>query len=200
MPLFFISYLLHIYYIKNFNKNQLNYFILNALYHSRYISFLFGSFNSVHDRELLEQVKSYTSEKNIYIWFNEEITFSKEIHEMLEEQKSDGNVKFAITSENQPCNSSDVLFPFDKFSSDVLFEDKSRNFYKQCCMDNINVLFDCLKNLKDSLHVEQAEIFVVEGYDDIFQKKVCNIDELKQDLLSQIENNVSIESCIYCVR
>ena len=162
--------------------------------------FLFGSFNSVHDRELLEQVKSYTSEKNIYIWFNEEITFSKEIHEMLEEQKSDGNVKFAITSENQPCNSSDVLFPFDKFSSDVLFEDKSRNFYKQCCRDNINVLFDCLENLKDSLHVEQAEIFVVEGYDDIFQKKVCNIDELKQDLLSQIENNVSIESCIYCVR
>jgi len=107
--------------------------------------FLFGSFNSVHDRELLEQVKLYTSEKNIYIWFDEEITFSKEIHGMLEEQKADGNIKFAITSENQPYNSSDVLFPFDKFSSDVLFEDESRNFYKQCCRDNINVLFDCLK-------------------------------------------------------
>lgn len=65
-------------------------------------------------------MKSYASEKNIYIWFGEEITFYTEIHRMLEEQKSGGNIKFAITSENQPCNSSDVLFPFDKFSGDVL--------------------------------------------------------------------------------
>jgi len=161
--------------------------------------FLFGSFNSVYDKELLEQVKSYASEKNIYIWFGEEITFYKEIHRMLEEQKSDGNIKFAITSKNQPCNSSDVLFPFDKFSSDVLFADESRNFYKQCCRDNINMLFDCLKKIIDSLHNRQVEIFVVEGYDDIFRKKVCSIDELKQDLLCQIEDKVSIESCIYNV-
>lgn len=161
--------------------------------------FLFGSFNSVYDKELLEQVKSYASEKNIYIWFNEEITFYQEIHRMLEEQKSGGNINFAITSENQTRNSSDVLFPFDKFSSDVLFADESRNFYKQCCRDNINILFDCLKNLINSLYIRQAEIFVVEGYDDIFRKKVCSIDELKQDLLCQIEDKVSIESCIYHV-
>ena len=28
--------------------------------------FLFGSFNSTYDKELLEQVKSYANEKNIY--------------------------------------------------------------------------------------------------------------------------------------
>lgn len=161
--------------------------------------FLFGSFDSTYDKELIQQVKSYANEKNIYMWFNEEITFYKEIQRMLEEQESDGDSIFAITSENQPRNSSDALFPFDKFSSDVLFADKSRNFYKQCCRDNIRILFDCLKNLIDSLHIRQVEIFVVEGYDDIFQKKVCNIDELKQDLLCQIEDKVSIESCIYGV-
>ena len=161
--------------------------------------FLFGSFNSTYDKELLEQVKSYANEKNIYIWFNEEITFYKEMQRMLEEQKSNGNIRFAITSENQPRNSSDVLFPFDKVANDVLFADESRNFYKQCCRDNINLLFNCLKNLINLLHIRQIEIFVVEGYDDTFGKKVCGIDELKQDLLCQIEEKVSIESCIYCV-
>lgn len=161
--------------------------------------FLFGSFNATYDRELLQQVKFYANERNIYIWFNKEITFYKEIQRMLEEQKSDGNVKFAITSENQPHNSSDVLFPFDKFGSEELFADESRNFYKQCCEDNIDILFDCLKNLMNLLHVRQAEIYVVEGYDDVFQKKVCNIDELKLDLLFQIEGKVSLDSCIYSV-
>lgn len=161
--------------------------------------FLFGSFDSIYDKRLLEQVKSYAYEKKIYIWFNEEMTFYKEIQRMLEEQKSGGNIKFAITSENQPRNSSDVLFPFDKFASDVLFADKSRKFYKQCCRDNIDILFDCLKSLIDLLHIRKVEIFVVEGYDNIFRKKMCSIDELKQDLLYQIEEKVSVESCIYCV-
>lgn len=161
--------------------------------------FLFGSFNSAHDRELLQQAKLYANERNIYIWFGEEITFYKEIQRMLEEQKSDGKIKFAITSENQPHNSSDVLFPFDKFSSDELFADKSRNFYKQCCRDNMDILLNCLKNLMDLLHIRYVEIFVVEGYDNVFQKKVCNVDELKRDLLFQIEEKVSLDSCIYCV-
>ncbi len=91
--------------------------------------FLFGSFNSTYDKDLLQQVKSYANEKNIYIWFSEEITFYKEIQRMLEEQKSEGSIKFAITSENEPCNSSDVLFPFDKVANDVLFADESRSFY-----------------------------------------------------------------------
>jgi hypothetical protein len=162
--------------------------------------FLFGSFNSTFDKELIEHVKLYANEKNIYIWFGEEITFYKDIHRMLEEQKSEGNIKFAITSKNQPSNSSDVLFPFDKYDSDVLFSNESRDFYNQCCRENIDILFDCLKKLIVTLHVRQADIFVVEGYDDIFQKKVCNIDKLKQDLLCQIEDKVSIVSCIYCLR
>ena len=90
---------------------------------------------------------------------------------MLIEQESKGNTKFVITSKNQPCNSSDVLFPFDKYTNEVLFADKSRNFYKKCCRENIDILFDCLKNLINLLHIKQIEIFVVEGYDDNFRRK-----------------------------
>lgn len=161
--------------------------------------FLFGSFNAIIDKELLQQVKAYGNEHNIYIWFNEEITFYKEIQRMLEEQKSEGNIKFAITSKNQPHNSSDVLFPFDKVANEVLFADTSRNFYKKCCRENIDIVFDCFDNIINLLNIKQAEIFVVEGYDDIFQKKVCSMDEVKKDLLCQIEDEVSIDSCIYCV-
>lgn len=159
--------------------------------------FLFGSFNAIHNKKLLQQIKSYGNKNNIYVWFNEEIAFYKEIQRMLEEQKSKGNITFAITSKNQPRNSSDVLFPFDKFTNEMLFSDESRNFYKKCCEDNLDILFDCLKKLVDLLYIRQAEIFVVEVYDDTFCKKICSMDEMKKDLLCQIENNVFIDSCVY---
>lgn len=161
--------------------------------------FLFGSFNALKDEMILQKVKAYAKEKGIYIWFDEEITFYKEIQRMLTEQNSEGSIKFAITSKNQPYNSSDVLFPFDKFTNEALFADKSREFFKKGCRDNIDILFDCLKKIIDSFYFRQGEIFVVEGYDDIFQKKECNIDEMKRDLLLQIEDKVSIDSCIYYV-
>lgn len=43
-------------------------------------------------------------------------------------------------------------------------------------------------------------MFVVEGYDNVFHKKVCGIEELKQDMLCQIEENMSVDSCIYCIK
>ena len=138
--------------------------------------------------------------KKTYIWFNQEITFYNDIQRMMREQKAEGNTLFAITSKNQPSNSSDVLFPFDKVPNKLLFIDESRMFYKKCCRENIDVLFDFLEKLISMFNIEYIEIFVVEGYDDIFQRKVCNIDEVKRDLLYQIEERVSIDSSIYYVR
>lgn len=67
--------------------------------------------------------------------------------------------------------------PFDKFSNEVLFADESRSFYKKCCRDNMEILFDCLKNLMDLLYISQAAIFVVEGYDDYVYNKVQRIQQ-----------------------
>lgn len=161
--------------------------------------FLFGTFNAIYNEDMLQQIKASAKEKGIYIWFNDEKEIYNEIQRMLMEQKSKGNTKFVITSQYQPYNSSDVLFPFDKFESDVLFADKSRSFYKECCKENLDILFECFKNLFNSLNASQMEIFVVEGYDDNFSRKICNIDEVKRDLLFQIENELSIKSCIYFV-
>lgn len=161
--------------------------------------FLFGTFNALYDKELSQQIRVYGKEKDIYVWFNEEITFYNDIQRMLEEQNANGNIKFAITSINQPCNSSDVLLPFDKFSNEVLFADESRNFFRKCCRENIDILFGFLRKMIEMLHIGQGEIFIVEGYNDTFRKKVCSMDEMKKDILWQIEEKVFIDSCIYYV-
>ena len=46
-----------------------------------------------------------------------------------------------------------MLFPFDKFTNEALFLDKSRDFFKKCCRDNIDILFDCLNKLIDSFRI-----------------------------------------------
>lgn len=161
--------------------------------------FLFGTFDTMHDNAVLKKVKELGEEKNIYIWFNEEIIFYEEIQRMLMEQKAEGKIKFAITSKLQPSNSCDVLFPFDKFTNEALFADETRSFYKECCRDNIDILFEFLNDLIKLLNIVQVVMFVVEGYDDTFHQKVCTIDDMKNDLLYQVENKVSIDSCIYCV-
>lgn len=61
-------------------------------------------------------------------------------------------------------------------------------------------VFDCLKNLTEVLNPLRMEIFVAEGYDDGFERKKCTLDEMKKDLLSQIEKTSFIDSCIYQIQ
>ena len=46
-------------------------------------------------------------------------------------------------------------------------------------------------------HMEQTEIYIVEGYDVAFHKKVCSIEEMKEDILWQVEHTQNIDSSIY---
>lgn len=45
--------------------------------------FLFGAFNSVNNVKKLQQIKANGLENDIYIWFDEEITFYKDIQRIL---------------------------------------------------------------------------------------------------------------------
>lgn len=162
--------------------------------------FLFGAFNAVHNEEQLQQIKVYGWENDIYIWFDDEITFYKDIQRMLTEQKAKGTIRFAITSKNQMYNSSDLLFPFDKFESKTMFADGTGELYRRCCRDNLNILFDFLDKMFEIFHMEQTEIYIVEGYDVAFRKKVCSMEEMKEDILWQAEYTQDIESSIYYVR
>lgn len=161
--------------------------------------FLFGAFNSVNNVKKLQQIKANGLENDIYIWFDEEITFYKDIQRILTEQKAKGKIRFAITSKNQMYNSSDLLFPFDKYESKVMFADGSGELYRRCCRDNLNILFDFLDNMFKAIYMEQVEIYIVEGYDVAFHKKVCGIEEMKEDILWQVEHTQNIDSSIYYV-
>ena len=122
--------------------------------------FLFGAFNSVNNVKKLQQIKANGLENDIYIWFDEKITFYKDIQRMLTEQKAKGKIRFAITSKNQMYNSSDLLFPFDKYESKVMFADGSGELYRRCCRDNLNILFDFLDNMFKAIYMEQVEIYI----------------------------------------
>ena len=159
--------------------------------------FMFGTFDLMHNDSFLQHIKAYALERNIYIWFDEEITFYREIHTMLNEQNMSGNIKFAITSKNQPRNSSDVLLPFDKYPSNKLFADESMTFYKHSCRKNINILFECLDEFFAASNLKWIDICVVEGYDDSFRKLELTTGEMKCDLLNQIENTGTLDSSIY---
>lgn len=159
--------------------------------------FLFGSFNSLEEEQVIQSIKEYGKAEGVFFWFNEEIDFYEDIFRMCNEQESQKDIVFAITSSNQPRNSSDLLFPYDKFTNEELFSDISRKYFKECCENNLKILFDCLKKLLELFQPNKIDIFVVEGYDDNFQRRECSIDDMFQDIENQVINSFSIDSCIY---
>ena len=159
--------------------------------------FIFGSFNFGENKSRLQDVKNYCKRKDVYFWIDEEIKFYNDVGLMCFEQSSFGNVKFALTSFNQKYNSSDLLFPYDKYTEEDLFQDKSGKYFRECCERNLNIVFDCLEQLTKISSLFCLEIFVVEGYDDVFQRKRCTWNEMKKDLLYQIQTASFIDSCIY---
>lgn len=161
--------------------------------------FVFGSFDSPNNESLFDKIKKYGQNKGVYFWFNSEITFYPEIFKMCKEQASQKQVTFALTSSKQPSNSSDLLFPYDKFTNQELFSNGSRLFFNRCCESNIRPLFDCLKKLLALFKLKNLEIFTVEGYDTGFIKKKCTLEEMELDLLTQIKTTSIIESCIYSI-
>lgn len=159
--------------------------------------FLFGSFDSLKEKQVIQNIKDYGKKKGVFFWFNEEINFYEDIFRMCNEQHSKKDILFTITSSNQPYNSSDLLFPYDKFTNEELFSDISGTYYKECCKNNIKILFDCLEKLLKLFQPNKIDIFVVEGYDTDFKRKKCTLTEMKMDILVQIETESFIKSCIY---
>lgn len=160
--------------------------------------FMFGSFDCSQNKNWMQDIKAYGERKAVYFWFDEEIAFYGDLDRMCCEQNSFGNVRFTCTSFHQKYNSSDLLFPYDKYTSEELSRDKK--YFRQCCEDNLNIVYECLKKLMEVSELSSLEIFVTEGYDDIFGRKRCTLNEMKEDLLSQMEAASYIDSCIYQIQ
>ncbi len=78
---------------------------------------------------------------------------------------------FGSFNVNQKYNSSDLLFPYDKYTDNELFKDNSREFFYNCCENNLKILFDCLYKLMEVSKLSHLEVFVVEDMIIPFKEK-----------------------------
>lgn len=105
-----------------------------------------------------------------------------------------------MTSRNQPNNSDDLLFPYDKYTNEQLFADKTREYFSQCCKENLKILFWYLKEMIQRLQPKLFDVFITEGYDCDFIKKSITLDEMEFDIQQQVLTSFSIESCVYQIK
>ena len=163
--------------------------------------FIFGWFNSaVLGSEITDELKKIAQKKDVFIWFDNGIDFYSDISKMIKEQGGKGKVLFALTSRNQPNNSDDLLFPYDKYTNEQLFADKTREYFSQCCKENLKILFWYLKEMIQRLQPKLFDVFITEGYDCDFIKKSITLDEMEFDIQQQVLTSFSIESCVYQIK
>ena len=163
--------------------------------------FIFGCFNSaVLGSEITDELKKIAQKKDVFIWFDNGIDFYSDISKMIKEQGGKGKVLFALTSRNQPNNSDDLLFPYDKNTNEQLFADKTREYFSQCCKENLKILFWYLKEMIQRLQPKLFDVFITEGYDCDFIKKSITLDEMEFDIQQQVLTSFSIESCVYQIK
>lgn len=158
--------------------------------------YLFGTFDVFEQKIKINELVEYAKNKDVYFWFSEK-NIPNEIKEMCIEQNINGKMSFFVSSANQPTNSSDLLLPFDKYTNEELFRDKSRKFYKQCCKDNLSILFSCLQYMIALLKPAKLEIFLTEGYDNNFLRKKCTLNDMKEDIYRQIIVDAECDSSVY---
>ena len=96
--------------------------------------FVFGCFNSdVVTSEVIDELKTGAQNRDVFIWFDSQLEFYSDISKMIKEQGGKGEFLFALTSRNQPSNSDDLLFPYDKYTNEQLFADETREYFSRCC-------------------------------------------------------------------
>lgn len=158
--------------------------------------YLFGIIDIFEQKIKINELVEYAKHKGVYFWFLEK-NIPNEIKEMFIEQNINEKGRFFVSSVNQPTNSSDLLLPFDKYTNEELFKDRSRKFYNQCCRENLNIVFDCLHHMIKLLKPAKLEIFVTEGYDNSFLRKECTLNDMKEDIYRQIIVDAECDSSVY---
>lgn len=161
---------------------------------------VFGCFNTDKFKmDCICELKKNTILKQVYFWFDSEIDFYPDILLMRNEQKAKGKCAFSMTSKNQQYNSDDLLFPYDKFTNEQLFADETRKEFNKYCRQNLKDTFDCLQEFIYVFNPKDFEIFITDVYDNKFNRKKMNLDEIERDSFSQVISSFSLESSIYSV-
>jgi hypothetical protein len=162
---------------------------------------LFGDFvTKQFNLEQINNIKSYSSERSIYYWFNKEINFYSDIHTMLKEQlELENSINFCITTSLQPTNSDDLLLPYDKYNSKTLFPNgvNERKDFNKYCKVNLDNFYNTFLYFYRTLNPERIRVFITEGYDCNFEVKKCTIEMMIQDIEIQVMESHMLDSIIY---
>lgn len=163
--------------------------------------FLFGDYYSDFFRpENIQYIKAYFEQKGFYIWFNDEIDFYREIKIMLNENCTlKNNIAFGITTELQPTNSSDLLFPYSKYDNKILFPDgdNDRSIFNELSNTNLDVFYGLLLQFIKIMRPKGLRIFVVNGYGNNFEIKKYSCKEMVEDIKNQVRISFFLDSVIY---
>ncbi len=82
---------------------------------------------------------------------------------------------FCLTSKNQPNNSDGLLFPYDRYIQTELFlRDDDRTFFNEKCKEIIDDLKYVMSLFLKVNGISCLKLFITEGYDDMFVKKMHN--------------------------
>lgn len=161
---------------------------------------LFGEFSTeLFELELIKKVKLLARSNGLFIYFEEEIDFYSDIQRMLlENNYSQCNYFFYLTSESQPQNSEDILFPYEKYLKTDLFPNgNERGVFNDICRENLNNLLGILIEFVNIFNPNLLRIFVTVGYDDKFKIQKCSIKDMIDDIYSQVISTICLDSKIY---
>lgn len=161
--------------------------------------FIFGTFDSNNFSEQNTLLISNKIEKtNIRVFFNQDIKFCNDLDRMLENNKCKDHYLFCITSANQELNSDDVLFPYDEYDEDELFQNgDDRSYFNHICEEHLKRLKSVFEQIVVILDAKNIKVFTVDGFDDYFIKSSVNIDGMIADMLEQVKTTFSLKSKIY---
>lgn len=162
---------------------------------------LFGDFKMDNcSLSQLKIVQKYTSEIGVYFWFDKEVDFYNDVQIILKEQtKQENKHTFCITTELQPTNSDDLLFPYYNYSTSKLFPngDNNREQFNEYCKINLEILrkaFSCFLVL---FQPKGIRVFITEGYDNDFKVICCDLEKMIQHIYNQIITSHILDSTIY---
>lgn len=163
---------------------------------------LFGDFMiSYENYQKIDKVKQCLSQKGIRLYIDNEINFYSDIQLVLSEQSENKHRQiFCLTTDNQPTNSEDLLFPYDKYSNEELFPNgEERNIFNEFCKNNLEEFKQGIKCILEFVEIKKIRIFVTEGYDNQFEILHCSIDEMINHMLKQVISAYYIDSAIYYI-
>ncbi|MDR0518199.1 MAG: hypothetical protein LBH25_14285 [Fibromonadaceae bacterium] len=104
-----------------------------------------------------------------------------------------------MTSDLNPTNSDDLLFPDDKYEYEELFPmgGEERDVFNKICESNLAIFKDIFTKFIETFNLKMLRLFVIEGYDCNIEVKKCTLDDAVQDILQQVQISPMIDSVIY---